>query len=42
MLGRIENAEEISLVQSDHELADFFGADRMNHPTIIKVEAKLC
>ncbi|PVH66775.1 hypothetical protein PAHAL_1G343900 [Panicum hallii] len=37
LLGRIENAEEISLVQSDHELADFFGADRMNHPTIIKI-----
>lgn len=38
LVGRIENAEENSLLQSDNELADFVGADRRNHPTIIKVE----
>ncbi|TKW40852.1 hypothetical protein SEVIR_1G273700v4 [Setaria viridis] len=37
LVGRIENAEENSLLQSDNELADFVGADRRNHPTIIKI-----
>jgi hypothetical protein len=36
---RIENAEEDSLVRrgDDGEFAEFVGADRRNHPTIIKV-----
>ncbi|KAF8765400.1 hypothetical protein HU200_008545 [Digitaria exilis] len=37
LVDRIENTEVSSLVQSDNELADFFSADRKNHPTIIKV-----
>jgi hypothetical protein len=39
LVGRIENAES-SLLQSDNGLADFSGADRRNHPTILKVEMK--
>ena len=39
MVRRIENAEEDSLVRrGDGEFAEFVGADRRNHPTIIKVE----
>jgi hypothetical protein len=35
----IENAKEESLLRrGDGEFAEFVGADRRNHPTIIKVE----
>ncbi|OQU81590.1 hypothetical protein SORBI_3006G080700 [Sorghum bicolor] len=38
LVRRIENAEEYSLVRrADGEFAEFVGADRRNHPTIIKV-----
>ena len=38
MVSRIENADEESLVRrGDGEFAEFLGADRRNHPTIIKV-----
>ncbi|CAD6260918.1 unnamed protein product [Miscanthus lutarioriparius] len=38
LVRRIENAEEDSLVRrGDGEFAEFVGADRRNHPTIIKV-----
>ncbi|KAG0525802.1 hypothetical protein BDA96_06G088600 [Sorghum bicolor] len=38
LVHRIENAEEESLVRrGDGEFAEFVGADRRNHPTIIKV-----
>ena len=39
MVRRIENAEEDSLVRhGDGLFAEFVGAERRNHPTIIKVE----
>ena len=39
MVRRIENAEEDSLDRrGDGEFTEFVGADRRNHPTIIKVE----
>ncbi|TVU14500.1 hypothetical protein EJB05_37974 [Eragrostis curvula] len=36
LVSRIENAEESSLVRRDSEFSEFLGADRRNHPTIIK------
>uniref|UniRef100_A0A0A9FJV8 Uncharacterized protein n=1 Tax=Arundo donax TaxID=35708 RepID=A0A0A9FJV8_ARUDO len=42
LVSRIENADEGSLVRrGDGEFAEFLGAERRNHPTIIKVETKL-
>lgn len=39
LVRRIESAEEESLVRrGDGAFAEFVGADRGNHPTIIKVE----
>ncbi|KAL6650615.1 hypothetical protein ACP70R_009541 [Stipagrostis hirtigluma subsp. patula] len=38
LASRIENADEGSLLRhGDGEFAEFFGAERRNHPTIIKV-----
>ncbi|KAJ1254087.1 hypothetical protein BS78_K120400 [Paspalum vaginatum] len=38
LVSRIENADEESLVRrGDGEFAEFLGADRRNHPTIIKI-----
>jgi hypothetical protein len=42
LVRRIENAEEDSLVRrGDGEFPEFLGADRRNHPTIIKVETNV-
>ncbi|KXG26317.1 hypothetical protein SORBI_3006G080800 [Sorghum bicolor] len=37
LVRRIENAEESLVRRGDGEFAEFVGADRRNHPTIIKV-----
>ncbi|GJN27625.1 hypothetical protein PR202_gb15665 [Eleusine coracana subsp. coracana] len=37
LVTRIENADESSLVRRGGEFAEFLGAERRNHPTIIKV-----
>ncbi|GJN02947.1 hypothetical protein PR202_ga20343 [Eleusine coracana subsp. coracana] len=37
LVTRIENADEASLVRQGGEFAEFLGAERKNHPTIIKV-----
>ncbi|KAJ1280574.1 hypothetical protein BS78_04G243000 [Paspalum vaginatum] len=37
LVSRVERAEEGSLVKSDSEFTEFLGAERKNHPTIIKV-----
>jgi len=38
LVSRIENAAEDSLVLRGGEFAEFLGAERGNHPTIIKVD----
>ncbi|GJN02946.1 hypothetical protein PR202_ga20342 [Eleusine coracana subsp. coracana] len=37
LVTRIENADEGSLVRRGGEFAEFLGAERRNHPTIIKI-----